>query len=83
MSDFEKIVFRLKEDADGFPPVAFESLWEVPSGTNAYSIDNVPYYICGVSKGDAVAAATVDGEIFASAVIARSSSTSRFAEGSN
>lgn len=71
MQGFAKIVFRLKTDADGYPPVGFESLWGVPVGENSYVIDNVPYYICGVSKGDAVATEEVDGELMATGVVAR------------
>ncbi|HVW50488.1 MAG TPA: DUF4265 domain-containing protein [Trinickia sp.] len=83
MQGFAKIVFHLKIDADGYPPVAFESLWGVPMGENSYVIDNVPYYVCGVSKGDTIATDEIDGELTASGVIARGGhSTLRvFAEG--
>ncbi|KVC72044.1 hypothetical protein WI75_02695 [Burkholderia ubonensis] len=51
-----KIVFELKIDADGYPPVAFESMWGIEAHRGAHVIDNVPYYVYGVSKGDTVAA---------------------------
>lgn len=71
MQGFAKIVFHLKTDADGYPPVAFESLWGAPIDENSCVIDNVPYYICGVSKGDTVATDEIDGELVASGVVAR------------
>ncbi|WP_246797610.1 DUF4265 domain-containing protein [Burkholderia perseverans] len=71
MAGFVKIVFRLKTDADGYPPVGFESLWGRALGENSYVIDNVPYYICGVSKGDTVVTEEIDGEVVATGVIAR------------
>jgi hypothetical protein len=39
--------------------------------SSAYEIDNVPYYVNNVSKGDLVSVASIDGEIFAAAVVAR------------
>jgi hypothetical protein len=71
MQGFAKIVFHLKTDADGYPPVAFESLWGAPIDENSCVIDNVPYYICGVSKGDTVATDEIGGELVASGVVAR------------
>ena len=69
--DFKKITFRLKIDEDGYPPVSFESLWGISQGEHSALIDNFPYYIYGVSKGDVVAFEIVEGECFASAVTAR------------
>ncbi|KVD13356.1 hypothetical protein WI79_28940 [Burkholderia ubonensis] len=66
-----KIVFELKIDADGYPPVAFESMWGIETHRGAHVIDNVPYYVYGVSKGDTVAASVVDGEHRALSVIER------------
>ncbi|MDU3936489.1 DUF4265 domain-containing protein [Serratia liquefaciens] len=71
MPDFKKIVFRLKADNNEYPPVAFESLWGIARGADSYTIDNVPYYAYGVSKGDSVAVDKIDGEFFASAVVER------------
>lgn len=71
MRGFEKIVFDLEADADGYPPIEFESLWGARIGENSYVIDNLPYYVCGVSKGDTIAANRVGGELMAARVVAR------------
>ncbi|MGT0192272.1 DUF4265 domain-containing protein [Burkholderia pyrrocinia] len=49
----------------------FESMWGIFSDESSCVVDNVPYYVYGVSKGDAVAIENVDGELFVSSVISR------------
>ncbi|WP_081053121.1 DUF4265 domain-containing protein [Burkholderia territorii] len=71
MQDLKKVIFRLKKDEDGYPQMEYESLWGIFSGDLSCVIDNVPYYVCGVSKGDTIAVEDVDGELFAISVIAR------------
>ncbi|WP_198391002.1 DUF4265 domain-containing protein [Burkholderia ubonensis] len=71
-----KIVFELKFDADGYPPVAFESMWGIEAHRGAHVIDNVPYYVYCVSKGDTVSASVVDGEHRALSVVARAGHSS-------
>lgn len=66
---FHKIVFELKPDEDDYPPVAAESLWGIHSNDGNYTIDNTPYYISGVSKGDAVEVKIVGKEIVAVRVV--------------
>ena len=59
-----KITFRLVQDADGYPPVHYESMWarSLPDGT--YEIENIPFYSYDVAVGDVVKAQDVDGELF-------------------
>lgn len=71
MRELRKIIFRLKEDEDGHPPMKYESLWGIFLDDLSCVVDNVPYYVCGVSKGDTVAVKDVDGELFATSVVAR------------
>jgi len=49
---YEKVMFRLKKDADGYPPDDWESLWAYEVEPGLYSIDNVPFFTRGVSWGD-------------------------------
>lgn len=58
---FHKIIFKLTPDEDDYPPFAAESVWGIYRGDNAYQIDNTPYYVHGVSKGDRVQV-QLDGE---------------------
>lgn len=51
-----KIVFELEQDENGFPPDKWETLWAVEDGTGLYVIDNIPFFVKGVSSGDLVSA---------------------------
>jgi hypothetical protein len=51
---FHKIVFELTPDEEDYPPVSAESIWGIYQGDDTYEIDNTPYYVYGVSKGDRV-----------------------------
>ncbi|MCO7575099.1 MULTISPECIES: DUF4265 domain-containing protein [Pseudomonas] len=50
-AQFHKIIFKLTVDADGYPPVGYESMWGIQRGAGAYELDNTPCYLYGVSKG--------------------------------
>jgi len=71
MRELRKIVFRLRKDEDGYPPMEFESMWGMFLDESSCVVDNVSYYVYGVSKGDTVAIENVDSELFVSSVIAR------------
>jgi hypothetical protein len=51
-----RINFRLTRDEAGYPPADWESLWAESVGEQVYCIDNVPFYIRGISAGDHVRA---------------------------
>ncbi|MBB5317299.1 DUF4265 domain-containing protein [Tunturibacter empetritectus] len=51
-----KIGFYLEQDEDGWPPVTLENLWAIDLGEGRYRIDNIPFYVRGVSDGDLIAA---------------------------
>ena len=61
--NYQKILFRLKKDADDYPPDDWESLWASETGLNLYSIDNIPFFVRGVSLNDTVSAEERDGEL--------------------
>lgn len=60
---FRKIMFRLQKDADGYPPDDRETLWAYEVEPGLYSIDNLPFFVRGVSWGDVVSAESVDNEL--------------------
>jgi Domain of unknown function (DUF4265) len=58
-----KIVFRLEQDADGYPPVAYEGIWAIYQEGNRYVIDNTPFFTREATLGDIVEAARRDDEL--------------------
>jgi len=59
-----KITFRLVQDADGYPPGDYESMWARRLPDDTYEIDNIPFYSYDVAVGDIVKVQEVDGELF-------------------
>jgi hypothetical protein len=51
------VLFELKKDPDGYPPADTEGLWAQPLGDNLFKIDNVPFFVKGISCEDVVEAA--------------------------
>jgi hypothetical protein len=51
-----KIGFHLDQDEDGYPPITRENLWAVDLGNGRYRIDNIPFYVRGISDGDVISA---------------------------
>jgi hypothetical protein len=74
-----KIGFHLDQDEDGYPPITRENLWAVDLGNGRYRIDNIPFYVRGISDGDVIAAKMEeDGRlVFSKLVEASSNSTFR------
>ena len=60
---YVKILFRLTKDEDGYPPIEWETLWAVREGDNLYRIDNIPFYVKGISANDIVTVRKTDGEL--------------------
>ena len=48
--------FELAQDSAGYPPVASEALWAVRVGPAQFRLDNIPYFVCGVSCFDIIEA---------------------------
>lgn len=74
-AQFHKIIFKLTTDADGYPPVEYESLWGIQRGAGVYQLDNTPYYLYGVSKGDWVLTRADAHELVATRVVRQSGHT--------
>lgn len=51
-----RIRFDLPVQEEGYPPVRHESLWAIPQGEGRFIVDNIPFYVRGVSSGDVVLA---------------------------
>lgn len=62
---FHKIVFELTPGEDGYPPVSAESIWGIYAGDGTHILDNTPYYVYGVSKGDSVQVKSSGDEMIA------------------
>ncbi len=71
-AQFHKIIFKLTVDADGYPPVGYESMWGIQRGAGVYELDNTPCYLYGVSKGDWVLTRADAHELIATAVVRQS-----------
>lgn len=54
--DHVRIQFPLDQDADGYPPATSETLWAVPIGRSRFVIDNIPFFVYGISCYDVVSA---------------------------
>jgi len=77
MDSHQKVVFRLEPDEDGYPPASFEGLWSIPLPNGNLRVDNIPFYVCGISADDEIATDSVDGELQFRALV-RPSSHSTF-----
>lgn len=53
-SAHEKVFFHLEQDQEGYPPERVESLWANRLPDGLYEIDNIPFFVRGVSRGDRV-----------------------------
>lgn len=62
---FHKIFFELTPGEDGYPPVSAESIWGIYAGDGTHILDNTPYYVYGVSKGDSVQVKSSGDEMIA------------------
>lgn len=72
LSGYQKILFRLQRDADGYPPNEWETLWAKELGQDLFQIDNVPFFVRGISDGDTVLATFREDEYHFVRVVKRS-----------
>jgi len=64
VTSHQKIVFRLERDEDGYPPSDYERLWATPLPSGNYLIDNIPFFVMGISAGDEVSVRHEGDELF-------------------
>ena len=78
MEELVKIAFKLAQDEDGYPPVDYEFLWARPLQNGNYIIDNIPFYVTGISAEDEVSTVNNDGILsFNDMIVASGISTFR------
>jgi hypothetical protein len=61
--DIHKVRFPLEQDEDGYPPASDELLWARLVSDGVYRVDNIPFFVRGISLGDEVCVDTVDGDL--------------------
>ena len=49
-----KVLVRLEQDEDGYPPFAVEGLWASRHTSGALILDNIPFFARGVAPGDSL-----------------------------
>jgi Domain of unknown function (DUF4265) len=49
-----RIRFELEQDDSGYPPADSEMIWAVPVAGEHYRVDNVPFFVYGISYCDVV-----------------------------
>ena len=59
-----KVVFRLAQDEFGYPPTDAEIVWAYKLSGGTYRIDNIPFYIRGISSDDEIAVDIKDDVVF-------------------
>lgn len=54
MSDtVKKVLFRLQQDASGYPPASVEGLW-TQAVAGGYRVDSIPFHVYGIAPGDII-----------------------------
>ena len=65
MSEHVRVHFPLHQDEDGYPPVAVETLWAIPTEQHhEYTIDNIPFFATQATSGDVIRANEVDNQLW-------------------
>lgn len=65
MSAEVKLIFRLVQDEDDYPPASVESVWAQPTANvGEYAIDNIPFFARDATLADTVRASERDGELW-------------------
>ena len=64
MTEHRRISFRLEKDEDGYPPSDYERLWATPLPNGNYRIDNIPFFVMGISADDEVSVESEGEELF-------------------
>lgn len=70
-----KILFKLETDEHGYPPDDYESLWAKVITDKSYQIDNIPFFVKGLSEGDLIEVEECEDEFIFSEVINKSKIT--------
>lgn len=68
----QKIIFSLEKDEDDYPPNDYETLWASFVENGLYSIDNIPFFVPGISCGDIVKVVEKEGGLFFDGLVRKS-----------
>jgi len=50
---YKIVLWRLEQDAQGYPPASVEGLWAKPTAAG-YQVDSIPFYAYGIAPGDTI-----------------------------
>src|SRR5690242_6552544 len=64
-----KILFRLEQDEDGYPPASAETLWAIKVDEDLYKLDNIPFFATGIAVDDIVLAKPEAGQLLYKEVV--------------
>lgn len=67
-----KMTFLLEKDEDGYPPDDSETLWVEELVDGNYRVDNIPFYIRGISPDDVVSGELCGGVLLYKSLVRRS-----------
>jgi hypothetical protein len=56
--DLHKVHFKLVQDEDGYPPFTSEAMWCVRIDNDRFRLDNIPYFVTGISYDDVISVLT-------------------------
>ncbi len=59
----KKVMFYLEPDEDGYPPFNWETLWVLQINPDRFQIDNIPFFVRGISYKDVVSVQRKEGEL--------------------
>lgn len=59
-----KILFRLEQDSEGYPPAGIESVWATETDGGDFLIDNIPFFTRQATHGDVVEVTRIGEDIF-------------------
>lgn len=60
----KQVLFNLDQDDSGYPPTSLERLWVSPLEAGNFRVENIPFYVMGISAGDEIKVSEKDGELF-------------------
>ena len=71
-----KVLFRLEQDEDDYPPFAIESVWaHATDRPDEFVINNIPFFAHQATLDDRVLAERVDGEWYFRIMLVRSTNS--------
>ncbi|KFA94690.1 DUF4265 domain-containing protein [Archangium violaceum] len=70
--EYVKVLFKLEREDEDYPPVDYERLWARPLEDGLFELDNIPFFVRGISVGDVVAARPGEGEVVFSELVRES-----------